>query len=216
MVVVTWMADIASLVSRGTDPDATRRLLLQAAYAEILRHGYQAASLTRILQDTGLTKGALYHHFDNKRALGFAVIDEVIAPMVHRYWIAPLARHDGDPIGSISECIGMAAGRIDDETLRLGCPLNNLAQEMSPIDEGFRQRIGAVFAQWRLALANALEQGVADGVVVANIDPEAVSIFLVAALEGCLGMAKTTQDRDMLLACGSGILDYLERLRINS
>ncbi len=210
------MAEPASLASRGAHPDETRRLLLRAAHAEILRHGYQAASLTRILRDTGLTKGALYHHFDSKRALGFSVVDEVIAPMVHQHWIAPLAHHHGDPIGCITECLRAAAERIDDRTLQLGCPLNNLAQEMSPIDEGFRQRIGAIFERWRLALANALSRGVECGAVAADIDPEVVAAFLVASLEGCLGMAKTAQDRRVLLACGSGITDYLERLRANT
>ncbi len=210
------MTEPASQASRGTHPDETRRLLLRAAHGEILRHGYQAASLTRILQDTDLTKGALYHHFESKRALGFAVVDEVIAPMVHQHWIEPLAHHAGDPISCITECIRAAAERIDDRTLQLGCPLNNLAQEMSPIDEGFRQRIGAVFEQWRLALADALAQGVKCGAVTADIDPEVVAAFLVASLEGCLGMAKTAQDRQVLLACGSGIIDYLERLRANT
>ena len=42
-------------------PDTTRQKLLQAAFTEIYRHGFQAASLTQILSDTALTKGALYH-----------------------------------------------------------------------------------------------------------------------------------------------------------
>jgi AcrR family transcriptional regulator len=62
------------------DPDHTRRGILAAAFAEIHRQGFQAASVANILADTGLTKGALYHHFPDKKALGLAVIDEVIRP----------------------------------------------------------------------------------------------------------------------------------------
>ena len=58
--------------------DLTRAKLLRAAFCEIHRHGYQAASIANILADTGLTKGALYHHFSTKKLLGLAVIDEVI------------------------------------------------------------------------------------------------------------------------------------------
>ena len=43
----------------STQPtDTTRQKLLQAAFAEIYRNGFQAASLTQILSETGLTKGA--------------------------------------------------------------------------------------------------------------------------------------------------------------
>lgn len=49
------------------------------------RHGFQAASLNNILAKTGLTKGALYHHFPDKDRLGYAVIEEVIRDSLDRY-----------------------------------------------------------------------------------------------------------------------------------
>jgi AcrR family transcriptional regulator len=56
--------------------------VLFAAYEEIHRQGFKAASLANIRNATGLTQGALYHHFANKQQLGCAVLDEVIAPMM--------------------------------------------------------------------------------------------------------------------------------------
>ena len=57
-----------------------RRELLEAAFAEFHLHGFQAASLDAIVARAGVTKGALYHHFPDKSALGHAVIDEVVRP----------------------------------------------------------------------------------------------------------------------------------------
>ena len=59
-------------------PDITRDRILDAAFQEIHKYGFQAASLSNILDRTGLTKGALYHHFPDKDRLGHAVIEEVI------------------------------------------------------------------------------------------------------------------------------------------
>ena len=56
-------------------PDLTRQRILEASFAEIHRQGFQAASVANILTTTGLTKGALYHHFPSKKDLGLAVID---------------------------------------------------------------------------------------------------------------------------------------------
>ena len=70
-----------SRLRRATSRDAerTRELLLQAAFQEMCRSGFRSADLDAMLAAAGVTKGALYYHFDNKKALGYAVVDEVIA-----------------------------------------------------------------------------------------------------------------------------------------
>src|SRR5579862_3917908 len=79
------------------DPERTRKRLLQAAFQEIHRSGFRSADLDAILAKAGVTKGALYHHFDNKEALGYAVADEIIAGKVYQKWVQPL-RNTENPI----------------------------------------------------------------------------------------------------------------------
>ena len=76
--------------TRLRDSGRTRERLLQAASREIYRSGFQSASLGTILAVAGVTKGALYYHFDSKEALGHAVVDEVIGPVVRGKWVRPL------------------------------------------------------------------------------------------------------------------------------
>ena len=68
-----------SQTARKRVPDITRSKILEAAYQEIHVQGFQSASMSEILLKAGVTKGALYHHFENKMALGYAVVDEVVA-----------------------------------------------------------------------------------------------------------------------------------------
>ena len=42
------------------------------------------------LDSAGVTKGALYYHFDSKEALGYAIVEEVIAPDLRGKWVGPL------------------------------------------------------------------------------------------------------------------------------
>src|ERR1700741_2128195 len=77
-------------LATARNPERTRSLLLQAAFQEIHRSGFRSADLDAILAKAGVTKGALYYHFDNKEALGYAVVDEVIASKVHQKWVPPL------------------------------------------------------------------------------------------------------------------------------
>ena len=137
---------------------STRQRILSSAYQEIHRNGFQAASLTTILERTGVTKGALYHHFPSKAALGFAVLDEVIKDTVVQFWLRPLEEYS-NPIDGLEYLIGEAGKNISNEDVLLGCPLNNLCLEMSPINDGFRQRVNQIYELWREAFARALRSG---------------------------------------------------------
>ncbi|MFL6306138.1 MAG: TetR family transcriptional regulator C-terminal domain-containing protein [Candidatus Sulfotelmatobacter sp.] len=57
------------------------------------------------------------------------------------------------------------------EDVRGGYPLNNLAQEMSPLDEGFRKRLASVFQSWQMAIAVALRDGQMQGTVRSEVEP---------------------------------------------
>jgi len=187
-------------------------LLLEAAFNEIYEYGFQAASLSRILQNTGVTKGALYHHFGSKTELGYAVVEEIIATSIEQFWIKPL-RSSADPIETFTQLMHKAAEETGTEMLRLGCPLNNLAQEMSPIDDGFRERLEQIYSSWREAIASALRTAQKRGQVRKDVELEQTAVFVLAALEGCVGSAKAAQSMEMLYACGNGLIHYLNGLR---
>lgn len=197
---------------RTRDPDATRRRILESAYKEVYRHGYQGTRLDDVLRATGLTKGALYHHFPNKQALGYAVVEDVIRGFIGNMWLKPLEDAD-DPLATIIDTIRHMDTLAGEQIITLGCPLNNLAQEMSPLDEGFRQRIDRVYRDWRSGLARALEQARERGQLRADADCAQVATFIVAALTGCIGIAKNAQSREPLDHCGAGLISYLESLR---
>src|ERR1700738_1730255 len=144
------------------DSELTRERLLQAASREIYKSGFQSASLDTILAVAGVTKGALYYHFDSKEALGHAVVDEVIAPDVRGKWVRPL-QSGKDPIDAL---IGAVQGIPVRPADVRGCgQLNNLAEEMSPLEAGFRKRRAIIFDAWREAVASVLREGQAHGTV---------------------------------------------------
>jgi AcrR family transcriptional regulator len=193
------------------DPDATREKLVQAAFDEVYHHGLRAASLDGILGRAGVTKGALYHHFNNKKALCQAMLDEVIRPRVVETWVVPLAEAD-DPITTIQ---GILKGfdQVSEEQVVHGCPLNNLSQEMSGVDDEFRAKLVDVYDQWHESLREALGRGQANGTVRPDADPDKIAGFLVASLEGAFGMAKNARSVKVLADATRQLVDYLETLR---
>ena len=103
-------------VTPARDPDRTRQDLLLAAEREIHLHGYQAASLSQIIADAGVTKGALYHHFVNKQALGYAVVDEIWGPQMRATWVEPLAAAGADPLDLMIGIIEAAGSSLSEQS----------------------------------------------------------------------------------------------------
>ena len=195
---------------RSRDPERTRERLLQAAFREIYRSGFQSASLDTILAAAGVTKGALYYHFDSKEALGYAVVEEVIAPDVRETWLCPLQRGK-EPVDAL---IGIVQGiSVRPEDVRGGCQLNNLAQEMSPLDAGFRKRLAMVFHAWREGVANALREGQTQRSVRRDVEPADAAGLLIAMVEGYGSLAKNAQDPKVMRAGIRNIVGWLRSLR---
>ena len=90
-----------------------------------------------------------------------------------------------------------------------GCPLGNLAAELSDLHEGFRGRLNGVFSTWRERLTQALRAAQEGGDVRADCQPEAVAHFLVAALEGAMLMTKLTKDIGVMEQCVGEMKRYL-------
>lgn len=58
--------------------ELTRKRILKAAEEEMLRVGYQKASMRKIAADAGITAGALYKHFPGKKEIFEAICDDII------------------------------------------------------------------------------------------------------------------------------------------
>jgi TetR/AcrR family transcriptional repressor of nem operon len=201
---------MAKPTARRRQPDVTRERLLRAAFEEIYRRGFQGASLDTILDQAGVTKGALYHHFPDKAALGYAVVDEVVKDLLLERWLGLLEEQRGDPLTALQGMLQERLTQVRPHEVELGCPLHNLGQEMSPLDERFRRRIAATFETWTDGFAAVLRRGQQQGTVRRDLDPVGLGTFLVAAIEGSFGLAKSAQSQSMLrsnLETLSGLLE---------
>ena len=194
------------------NPENTRLKILGSAFQEIHKHGFQGMRVDKVLINTSLKKGALYHHFTSKQALGYAVLEELIQKRIAELWIEPL-ENCNNPLEVIHSLYEALDNAWSDGFFFLGCPLNNLAQEMSPIDEGFRERIENFFQIWKTTIASALERGQQQGIVDHAINIDDASIFILATIEGALGMTKNYQNKEVYYSCGRELKRYLNSLK---
>ena len=192
------------------DPQSTRELLLQAAFREVYKSGFQGAGIGAILAATGVTKGALYYHFDSKEALGHAIVEEIITKVIDDSWLRHL-RSNGRPLDILIGIVRRTSVRPED--VKGGCPLLNLTQEMSPLDERFRKRLERIMQTWHEEVAAILRRGQAQGTVRRDLNPDETASFLIAMYEGYASLAKNAQDPKVWDVGIKNIVGWLKSLR---
>lgn len=197
---------------RTRDLEKSRQEILQTAFLEVFRNGFQGVSVDDIVKKTSLTKGAFYHHFPTKLDLGYTLVEEVITPMIFDRWIRPLGDYE-NPLDGILKQIQLLIGKADPEHLRLGCPLNNLVQEMAPVDEGFRIRLQAGLQLWIDEMEKQLKRAQKAGFIKPDVNTRHAAYFIVMAHEGFYGMLKGLDKRGAYNALYESLRLYFDTIR---
>lgn len=96
----------------------TRAKLIAAGRKAFGEVGFADASMDSFTADAGLTRGALYHHFGDKKGLLEAVIVEIDAEMAERLR-ERAARAPNAWEGFVEECIGYIEMALEPEIRRI-------------------------------------------------------------------------------------------------
>ena len=181
--------------TRTNDPVGMRNRVIDVAAGAFQTDGYAATSVNDILKLAGVSGGALHHHFPTKKALVAAVLTERIAVEVDATW-AQAVRAAPDALTGILAVFEEVAGTLDAQGAVSGCPLGNIALELSRSDDELRGMIGAEYRKWRQAIA---EKRAADG--MAGADDFAT--MAIALFTGAMSLAKVEQTGDPLRRCAA-------------
>lgn len=189
----------------------SRNKILTAAFHEVFARGFQGVSIDDIVKKTNLTKGAFYHQFPTKLDLGYALVDEIIRPMIIERWIKPLEKFD-NPIDGILKQLKILIGEVPLAQLKLGCPLNNLVQEMSAIDSPFKKHLQLALDQWIDGIAFHLTRAKKNGLLKSDVKVRQAAHFIVMAHEGFYGMLKGLDDPEAFDALYNSIKIYFKAI----
>lgn len=194
--------------SRRNDPEGMRRKVLDAAFGMFQTQGYNGTSMQDLTKAIEVTGGALHHHFPTKRSIALAVFAERVAPAVRETWIEPVraAPSFGSGIQAVFHAI---ISSIDARGSTSGCPLNNLAMELSLADPDFRQSANGIFREWQEALAEGIRETRAGRKMTKAARNDAAA-FIVASYSGAMSLAKAEQSTSALRVAAGTLKRWLQ------
>ncbi|MFP3992290.1 ScbR family autoregulator-binding transcription factor [Streptomyces sp. E11-3] len=163
----------------------TRRVILEAAAEVFEEYGYEAAKITDILTRAGVTKGALYFHFDSKKALALAVLDAQVAE-------APQQLPQASKLQEIVDLGMVFAHRLTHDQLVRG------SVRLTLDDTGPQLDRSGPYSGWSEIHTRTLQEAKDRGELLAHVDPVESATLLVGAYAGVNMMARSTNKRHEL------------------
>lgn len=189
------------MISATKTTNPTREHILRAASRLMTLKGYHSTSLDDVLRASGVGKGNFYYYFKSKEELGYVMLDRIILGFVERTLEPCFSDGTVAPLDRVRCFFDRVLEAQRQRNCVGGCPMGNLASELSDVHEGFRQRLAEIFTRWRARVTDALAEAQAQGSLGSECDPAVLAQFLVAGLEGAILLTKVTKDIQIMEAC---------------
>jgi TetR/AcrR family transcriptional repressor of nem operon len=187
------------------DPDAA----LQAALELFWQRGYEATSMSDLVEHLGIGRASIYATFGNKRELYLKTLeryDQAGLPPIVRELSQP-----GPALPAVRAVVRRYATEAADEQLRLhGCLITNTAAELAPHDPAAARRVERNWDQLETVLHSALVRAQAQGELPADRDPLPLARTLLVLMQGLRVVGKASSDPARVRDAAEQVLALLD------
>lgn len=167
-----------------------RDKLIDAAHILVRRNGYAATSVDEICAAAGVTKGAFFHHFASKEALGVAAAEEWTARAEQLIFTSPAWTRIEDPLERLLAHIDFRLFMIEGPAEGFTCFVGTMVQESFASSESLRSASDASIAAYCERLAVDIEAAIARYGIMDGVSAISLSYHIQAVLQGAFVIAK--------------------------
>ncbi len=178
--------------SRTAQKITARDRLIAAAHQTVRAKGYAATSVDELCGAAGVTKGAFFHHFPSKEALGVAAANAWTARAEEHIFTLPEWTRLPDPLDRVLAHIdlrlAMIEGPVEDFTCFVGTMVQEAYLTNQPIREACQASLGAYAGRLAQDIQAAVERHGGD------VDALSLAYHVQAVLQGAFILAKAHND----------------------
>ena len=187
----------------------TRERLIEVARDLFWTQGYASTGIAEILKAADAGSGSLYYFFPTKEDLLLAVL-EWYKGNLYSQVVNPVLERVSDPIERVFGILDGYRQHLLHAKYAYGCPIGNLALELSNSHPLARRLIAENFSGWRDAIRQCLNA--AAGRLPAGTDTEQLALFVLTTMEGAVMLARTYRSIEPYDTAVTRLRDYFERL----
>lgn len=162
-----------------------KEALLDAGLKAMFRTGYHGTSVRDVTAAAAAPQGSFTNHFRSKEAFASEVLDRYFD---HTKGLVAEALDDPTltPRQRLRRYLDIITGKLEGANWTRGCLIGDLSLEASGSSETLRERLVAIFAEWRLPFAACIAAGQACGEIAAEFPPEELADFLLTSWQGAI------------------------------
>lgn len=193
-------------MGRGT---ATRDRIVAEAASLFNQKGFTGASVSDLMEATGLQKGGIYRHFDSKESLAIEAFDYAVGRMGDRLrrWMQDVA----SPVDRLKVIVAVFAGLLEEPPIPGGCPIMNAAIENDDGNRRLRDRSREAMDRLLGLVERAVVEGQAAGEIRPEIEPREVATVMIATLEGAVMLSKLYEEPGYAAHAAAHLERYIEQ-----
>lgn len=179
------------------DSETTKKTIIKESANLFNTKGYKATSISDITKATGLTKGAIYRHFENKSDLEEQALRSLSGIMFTQLGTAIRAAKDFR--SKMESIFTFFETYMDSPLYDGGCPLMNAAVEADDTNPLLRGQAILMLAKFKDAINTLVLNGIRHKQVNTNVDVRSFSCVVVANLEGGIMMSKLEGNKEAIM-----------------
>lgn len=175
-----------------------KRKLVEAAMRLILRQGFSATTVDQVCAEAGVTKGSFFHYFASKEEIGLAALDawmEAWGDIVAAGGLDEIA----DPLERLDRLFDVMGEAYMHPGVDAGCVIGTVAQELSAVNRNLGDRCEAHLDLWKEEMRKMLADAKEAHPPKVDFDPDSVADLMLGIVQGSMLVAKTRQDRRVIL-----------------
>ena len=176
--------------------EQTKALILEKASKLFNSQGYRASSISDIMHETGLRKGGIYNHFENKEEIMLSAFAFSIDTMRHLFSEA-MAGKQGC-MERLLSIVSVFEGMAEKELFPGGCPIMNAAIEADDADPLLQEKVREAMDSLLGMVRNLVQEGIKKGEVKQGVDPDFVATVFISTLEGALALSKLYKNQEYM------------------
>jgi AcrR family transcriptional regulator len=161
--------------------EQTKQQIIEAATQLFARKGFYGTSVSDLTQAVGLTKGALYYHFEDKDALFFAVVESVKSTWGEA--VAEVVTGSKDSLTQI-EILFKKHAELLSKNEFMCFVMSNLMNEMESVDPKYSSVLEDVYEELILFAEQIISAGQSKGEIRSDVDSRLLSLNIVGMLKG--------------------------------
>ena len=197
------------------DGTATRERILDAAQRIVLERGFAGTSIDAVLGEASATKGAFFHHFPSKNALGRALLERYAAAdgrMLEEFMAVAEAESD-DPAEQVVAFVRHFEQVAEElAPAQPGCLFVSFIYESQLAGDGSDDLIAGAIRHWRDRLLEKLEAAARASPPALAVDLPSLADQVFTTFEGGFILARAMNDPGQLRAQLTHLRHYLELL----